>query len=390
MNGTHVTAVAIGAAAVFVFSGCGGGSSPSQGSLPSMQAVQRQALPATQTQDTDSLANDNPQIDMHSMLRNLPNEVTIGSTVDPVTGDVNPYGLDIAHEDKAELERGDLVVCDFNDSANVQGTGSAIIALHPTPGSVPRSIANLPALLGCTEVALSSHDDILATAFAANDVAIVSAAGSLRATLMGAPFNAPFGITRAARNDADEEAVFYESNATDGTIVRIDPRTDHTTVIASGFAVNNGAPGSILGPSGLQYDARSDRLYIVDGTNNTVVMFRHVSTIGDHGITVVASGTSFSGPFAKRARLVFSGAPLNGPISSALLSNGNLVIGNTLDPNGENLMIELTPSGHVLNVRNVDTGAAGALFGMVASGSGASQRLFFNDDNDNTVKVLER
>jgi hypothetical protein len=57
-------------------------------------------------------------------------------------------------------------------------------------------------------------------------------------------------------------------------------------VIAKGFAVNHGKPGSILAPSGLAYDASIDTLYIVDGTNNTVVSFDNVTTIPNGGIIV--------------------------------------------------------------------------------------------------------
>jgi hypothetical protein len=182
----------------------------------------------------------------------------------------------------------------------------------------------------------------------------------------------------------------FESNAQDGSIVRININPGPTfsfDVIAKGFPVNGGQPGSILGPSGLQYDDRHDRLYIVDGANNALYAVRHVSTIPAGGIVV--HSTAFSGPFAKRARVVLSGSPLNGPISSLLLINGNLILGNTLDPTGQNLMLELTPHGKVLNVRNVDTGAAGALFGMVATGTTPGDTIvYFNDDNDNTVKSL--
>lgn len=53
-------------------------------------------------------------------------------------------------------------------------------------------------------------------------------------------------------------------------------------------------------------------------------------------------------------------------------------------------MVELSPSGGVLDVRNVDRGASGALFGMVATGtSAADTKLYFNDDNDNDLQVLE-
>jgi len=99
----------------------------------------------------------------------------------------------------------------------------------------------------------------------------------------------------------------------------------------------------------------------------------------------------FGGPSAKDARVVFAGSPLNGPISTALLPNGNLVVGNTLDPTGKNLLIELSAAGKVLDVRNVDKGAAGAIFGIVATGTDAADtKIYFNDDNDNDVQVLER
>jgi hypothetical protein len=290
------------------------------------------------------------------------------------------------------IAAGDLVVCNFNNSANVQGTGSTIIALHPQAGSNPTHVAQDPSLLGCDAIAIAPDDTIWAAAFAANDNPLVSPSGTVLTTLPGGPWNHPFGQAFSPNpSPSGGIATFYESNAGDGSIVRINVHAGPTftfDVIATGFAVNGGAPGSILGPSGLQYDAKHDRLFIVDGTNNTLVSFKHVSTIPQGGIVV--SGTTFSGPFAKRARLVFSGAPLNGPISSALLPNGHIVLGNTLDPTGQNLMVEIAPhSGKVLDVKNVDTGPAGALFGMVASGtSKADTLLYFNDDNDNTVKVL--
>jgi hypothetical protein len=88
--------------------------------------------------------------------------------------------------------------------------------------------------------------------------------------------------------------------------------------------------------------------------------------------------------------VLFSGAPLSSPISSALLFNGNLVIGNTGEPNGTNNIVEISPLGHLLAVKNVDTGAAGSLFGMVASGTtAANTKVYFNDDNAAAVEDVE-
>ncbi len=84
---------------------------------------------------------------------------------------------------------------------------------------------------------------------------------------------------------------------------------------------------------------------------------------------------------------VYRGAPLNASISADLLYDGDLVIGNTFD----NRMVQLSPSGRVIGVVDVDRGPAGALFGIAAQGTTADNtRIYFNDDNDNTVKVLAR
>ena len=56
-------------------------------------------------------------------------------------------------------------------------------------------------------------------------------------------------------------------------------------------------------------------------------------------------------------------------------------------------MVEITPRGRVVATKNVDTGAGAAIFGMVATGGRNdhdTDKLYFNDDNDNTLKVLSR
>jgi hypothetical protein len=326
------------------------------------------------------------------ILGQLKNQVVIGSTIDPVHGQLNPYGLDVAKSTAGAFTKGDLAVCNFNDSSNVQGTGFTIVALHPTPGSTPTLVAADPTTLtGCNALALTPNDTIWAAAFASNDNPEFSSSGTLITNLSGSPFNNPFGQTYAQPKHGG--AAIYESNAADGSIVRINLPSLTTEVVATGFPVNGGPPGSILGPSGLQYERRHDRLYVVDGQNNSVTTIDKVSGLHAACLAVKAKAKemSFAGRCASKARVLFSGPPLNGPISSALFFNGTIVVGNTLDPAGQNLMIEINPGGHVQAVRNVDTGAGGALFGMVATGTNAANtKLYFNDDNDNNLQVLER
>ena len=326
----------------------------------------------------------------YSILKTLKKEVVIGSTVDPKFGQLNPYGLTVAPSTTGDFKKGDLVVCNFNDKKNVQGTGFTIVALHPKPGSKASLVTYGKTLWDATRWRSDPADDIWAAAWTANDNPIISATGKLEGNIKGKPFNHPFGQIFASPTSGSP--AFYESNAGDGTVVRINLGSKFTfDVIAKGFAVNHGMPGSIFAPSGLAYDASIDTLYIVDGTNNTVVAFDKVSTIPNDGIQVEKGGLKFKGPSADQARVLFSGAPLNGPISSALLANGNLAVGNTSNPSGQNIIVEISRTGKVLATRNVDKGALGAIFGMVATGRSATDtKLYFNDDNHNELRVLER
>lgn len=323
-----------------------------------------------------------------SVLKQLKKQVVIGSTIDPDNGAQNPYGLTVAPLTSGKLTEGDLVICDFNAKSNVQGTGRSIIALHPDPKSKPIHISSIHALRGCDALALDLDDTIWASVMVANDNPVLDPNGKLISNISGKPFNQPWGQVLVRRKST---SFFYESNAGTGSIVRIKVGSKFSwETIATGFPVNHGKPGTALAPSGLAYDSKIDTLYFADGMNNTIVAFKDVSKISKDGIHAVHNGRRFKGPAAKDARVVFAGKPLNGPISTALLPNGNLVVGNTLDPNGKNLLIEISAGGKLLDVRNVDKGAAGALFGLAVTGKDDSDaKVYFNDDNENKLEVLE-
>src|SRR6516165_8442033 len=55
----------------------------------------------------------------------------IASTV-PASGDVNPYGVAVAPVSTGKLVAGDVLVSNFNDKANKQGTGKTIVEVSPT------------------------------------------------------------------------------------------------------------------------------------------------------------------------------------------------------------------------------------------------------------------
>ncbi|MBV8854336.1 MAG: hypothetical protein JOY91_13080 [Sinobacteraceae bacterium] len=334
---------------------------------------------------------------------------TIGSTVDPIEMGGNPYGLALAPVSAGLMSAGDLIVCNFNDGAtNTQGLGTTIIGLHPTPGAKPYRIAQSAALKGCDALALLPDDAIAAASFSANDVPLVSSAGSISNSFGADAFAGPWGAAYAPGNGQNPPAL-YVSNV-DGSIDRIVLAGDSQagfTKIATGFC-GSGQPGAIFAPAGLTYDAATDALYIVDTSSNSVVAFGNVSAIPASGIavdgqcaSVAAPPTpmpSFTGPSASAARVLAHGAPLIAPLSATLLQDGDLLVANA-DINlgsGEmpNLVSEVSPvlpGGFVGQAVQLDAGTPGALFGIVATQDAqGNQLVYFNDDNSNSVMVLTR
>jgi hypothetical protein len=302
----------------------------------------------------------------------------IGSAVDPTNGDQNPYGIGVAPIASGALAAGDIVVCNFNDAANVQGTGTTVIALHPVPGSSPRHLSGASSLLGCGALAIDHRDFIAVAANLANDDPFVSPTGAIVRTFKEFPWRAPWGEV------FDGHSSLYVSNSDIGSIVRLTAGFSGFgfTTIATGFSVNNGVPGTVLAPSGLSYDARRDILYIVDGNVNQIDAISHVSRIPAGGVRVC--GTGFCGPDASFARILFQGTPLNAPLGATVLTNGNLIVGDT----GDNLIFEITPNGELIGMYNADHGASGALFDFTTTIIDGHDVVYFNEDNLNAVVAL--
>jgi hypothetical protein len=55
----------------------------------------------------------------------------IASTV-PANGDVNPYGVAVVPKSTGDLTARDVLVSNFNNSHNLQGTGTTIMEISPS------------------------------------------------------------------------------------------------------------------------------------------------------------------------------------------------------------------------------------------------------------------
>jgi hypothetical protein len=373
------------------------------------------------------------------ILSSLKTITTIGSTIDPTnnlaidpTGSgANPYGLVIAPVSAGLITAGDLVACNFNNgpntvvgspAGNTQGQGTTIVGLHPVAsanaGGSPYHIAQSASLLGCSALSMFPDDSIAATAFSAGPVPLVAPNGTANNPFAADNFQGPWSSAYAPAAN-DQPAALYVSNAK-GSIGRITLNSSNAqtgfTQIATGFCVSGvvaGSTDSLHAPSGLTYDTKIDTLYIVDTSSYSVVAFAHVSNISANGITVnggncaaaIPTATpTFTGSSMSSVRVIASPASSNGgqqfnaPISAALLLNGNLVVGNadqdlTLNGAGtnQNLLFEISPTTGIVGSKQLDAGDPAALFGIAAGPDGfGNQLIYFNDDNDNTVKVLSK
>ena len=370
-----------------------------------------------------------------SVISQLATATTIGSTVDVGTGngvgDTNPYGLAIAPASVTGgiISPGDLVVCNFNSSSTM-GMGTTIEDLKPTAGSKPVRVAQDPSLQGCDALAFNdAKGAIWAAAYTANDNPIISDTGTILSTLApvaasgstpasGYAWKQPWGqIYASPTNGAAGTAAptaFYvtDANVSAGTGDLIQANITANGIvynkIVTGFPSSVSATYGILAPAGPTYDPTTDDLYVISSDTNSILLFTKVSTIPAGGVTIkftagassggaypttTAGAFVFSGPNASQASVYYSGSPLNYPVSSALLYNGDLIVGNT----GDNKMVEFAAPAAIggaatmVGTKQVDTGAAGAIFGIATSGTSvATQKIYFNDDNTATVNLISQ
>ncbi len=339
--------------------------------------------------------------DTTSILKKLTKDVEIGSTVDPKNGDMGPRAISLVRSTFG-LKKGQLLVCNFDDAAGKAGEGSTIEVLSPRQHSKPRTFTQSTKIEGCDGDAVTATNYVYGAGLIGGRVAKFDQTGKLQKSF-GSPIEVPFADADAFCGLPYAPEDIYVADAKTGSIIKVAflpvSRSGHAKVtqVITGFGVNKGSGWSVLGPSGIQYDSRrtgtlcNDTLYIVDGVDNTVVAVSTASNLLEKDeIVVQPGGKKFKCSHPKRtcARLVFSGSPLDAPVASALLPNGNLIVANT---KGGNKLVELTPTGKVLDTKTVDASKGAHVFGLVATGTSDSDTaLFYTDTKTNTLQELKQ
>ena len=329
---------------------------------------------------------------------------TVASTV-PKNGDVNPYGVAVVARSKDRLHQGDVLVSNFNDKGNAQGTGTTIVEVAPNgsvrvfaqinaahlPGSCPGGIGLTTALsiLGNDWVVVGSLPTVAgnpATA-KAGCLLVLNSDGRVVETFHGHGINGPWDMTAVGGRLTSALFVANVLNGTvaangkvvrRGTVLRLTvttperglPRLIADTTIGSGFPEETNSAALVIGPTGVGL-GRNGTLFVADTLGN------RIAAIPDALLRGRSAGTGLT---------VSRNGALRGPLGVAIAPNGDVLAVNSL--NGS--LVEVKPNGGQVAVKKLDTSGspagAGALFGLAVAPHGSG--VYFVDDATNTLDLL--
>jgi hypothetical protein len=331
---------------------------------------------------------------------------TIASTV-PKNGDINPYGIVVVPASTGSLVKGDILISNFNDSKNLQGTGTTIMQISPSgrvrqfahvdpnhlhgacPGGVGLTTALFASRKGWVFVGSLPTTDGMSDTARAGCIIVLNSLGQVVETFHGSLINGPWDMTGL---DVGPRVGLWFTNVLNGTVnanghivnggtvVRmiVDtpfgsmPSIESMTVVGSGFPERTDPGALVIGPTGVTLSSNNGQLYVADSLNN------RVAAISNPLDRMTSDGIGDT---------VTSGGALNDPLGVTLAPNGDI-----LTVNGNNgFLVWTTPRGAQVRKDLLDGSGsppgAGALFGIaVVTGVG----LYFVDDATNTLDLFAR
>jgi len=344
-------------------------------------------------------------------LETLHKHTTLINTV-PSNGDQNPYAIVVAPVSSGTVKQGDVLVGNFNNSANLQGTGSTIINYRPDTkemtvfATVPRDLKDCPGGIGLsTAMTMLKSGWVIVGSTPSNDgttgtkgagcLIVLDNQGKVASTIASPNINDPWG--NMAVVDNGDHATLFVSNAGFGvggaggnppvfkqsTILRLDldipqgkaPVVKQETVIASGFGAQADKGVFLIGPTGLALSPDQKLLYASDAIGN------RVTEIDDPMTRDTSAGVG---------RELTADGFLHRPLAMVTAPNGHLLVTNAL--NGQ--VVEIDPAtGKQLYARWIDTDKAqsppgnGDLFGIAMTPEGDG--FYYVQDDVNTLVLAK-
>jgi hypothetical protein len=349
---------------------------------------------------TDSTGPATQAVVAGAIIPNLPATPTFSANTVPPNGDVNPYGVAFVptgFPSGGTIHAGDLIVANFNNKANLQGTGTTVVRVKPhgrpivfysdptAPGFSTALgvlsagfvlLGNVPSSDG-SGACVGDQDNV-----GAGSLMIIDKRGKLVQRLTSnSMLNGPWDLTV---DDNGSSAHVFVSNVNTGTVTRVDldipagmpPTVTAMTQIASDYTHACNGAAFVVGPTGLAFDPASKVLYVASTGDNSIFAVSNAADRGDEpanhtGDLVIRDDTHFHGPLAmaranngdlitSQGDAVFAGNPVSAIVETA----GNMFVAE----------FQIDPS-------------PGSAFGLALKQSGASFTFAAVDDGINVLDV---
>ncbi len=312
-------------------------------------------------------------------------------------GDLNPYGIAMVPRTllgTTVLQAGDILVSNFNNSANLSGTGSTIVRFNQQ-GQQSLFYQGQPGLGLTGALGILSDGIVVVGSLPTTDgtpatvqpgsLLFIDPNGNLLATIGQAGLvNGPWGM--ALHDFGGGAAQIFVSNVLSGQITRFEVTyngggqtiaVQPAVTVAAGYSHRTDPTAIVLGPSGLAYDEQHDILYVANSADNTIYAVNGAATSPGQGT----------------GSMIFNDATkLHGPVNLTLAPNGHLIAANSdgsnQDPNQPSELVEFTPGGQFIGEYSIDQGS-GAAFGISVTMVGPGVvRVAAVDDSTNTLKTF--
>ena len=327
-------------------------------------------------------------------------------------GDVNPYGVVVVPASVGDLHQGAVLVSNFNNSSNQQGTGSTITQISPSGQQSVFATISLTPQQPCpggvgltTALAVFRNGTVVVGSLPTNGpnagtsageqagcLIVLNSAGNVVRTISGGNIDGPWDMTGT---QVGNDAVLFVTNVLNGlsptdppativnggTVVRVvlDLRTDRVTsetVIANGLPERNDPTALVVGPTGVDLGPNGAVLYVASTENNR--------------ITAVPAPFSLQGPRFGTGFTVTSGNSLNAPLGLTVAPNGDIITVN----GGNGKAVETVPlRGQQIATAQLDNtivpglpNGNGTLFGIALTPNG--EGFYFVDDGTNTLNLF--
>jgi hypothetical protein len=274
-------------------------------------------------------------------LETIHRHITLTSTVTD-NGDVNPYAVVVAPASSGKIEKDDVLVDNFNNISNLQGTGTTIVGYRPSTkttylfAKIPQNLPECPGGVGLTTamtmlksgwVIVGSTPSKDGTTATKGDgcVIVLDSTGKLVSVWSGPSINDPWG-DMAVVDDGSTATLFISMAGfaipgpdvidpktklpvvvRKSTVLRLElsipqgkpPELVSQTVVGDGFAARADRDNFLLGPTGLAL-APDHTLYVTDGLDNVITALPDATTRNDSaGVgKIVTQGGLLAWPLA--------------------------------------------------------------------------------------------